>query len=422
MKFIRFMFILVLALSVVYILLHKMNKTKAVIPPPSPSSPVNRVMVVEEPEDPTPACTFLYPQKTHFRGSLNYKNGIPILVAEGTPSEIGDQVGVLAVLPARDAHSYPRQMFEQHAHYRRFVKNIIWRKLMTAGEQLLANSPSAYRTEFNQIARRINRENLLAGNTLFDIKNEYDIQLACSSIAVLPERSGTGGLLFGRNLDYPSGGYLHNYAMVIVYKPTGKRAFAAVSYPGVIGCLTGMNEAGVCVAVLEVKALKQGTTKFTTRGVPYAFCYRRILEECSSVDDARRLLPSLNIDTANSLAICDTRTACVFEMTPDGFAERPSENGACCCANHFVMERFRPAVEPSTNSIVRLESLRKAASKDRLGIADIQQALDDVCSQETTLQTIVFEPSQLTMHVGVGVIPSTKAKLRKINLSKVLKP
>ena len=74
----------------------------------------------------------------------------------------------------------------------------------------------------------------------------------CSAVLVEAGQSKTGGPMLARNLDYPSLGYVHEYTLVTVYKPNDKHAFAAVGFPGLLGCLSGMNDAGLTVAVLEV--------------------------------------------------------------------------------------------------------------------------------------------------------------------------
>ena len=45
-----------------------------------------------------------------------------------------------------------------------------------------------------------------------------------------------------------------------------------------VGCFSGMNDAGLTVAVMEAYQ------------VPFALCLRRLLEQCSSIEEARALL------------------------------------------------------------------------------------------------------------------------------------
>src|SRR5947209_15558270 len=44
---------------------------------------------------------FRYPEGRHGKGELRYVHGLPVLSVAGTPDEIGEQVGVLALRPAR---------------------------------------------------------------------------------------------------------------------------------------------------------------------------------------------------------------------------------------------------------------------------------------------------------------------------------
>ena len=103
--------------------------------------------------------------------------------------------------------------------------------------------------------------------------------LGCSVLIVGPEQSQTKGPLFGRNLDFPTLGYLQEYSLVTIFHPAGKKPFVAVTFPGCIGVLSGMNRAGLALAVLEVYESKDQSMPFDSRGTPYAMCFRKILED-----------------------------------------------------------------------------------------------------------------------------------------------
>ncbi len=120
------------------------------------------------------------------------------------------------------------------------------------------------------------------GNTLFDIKK----LVACSAMLIDPSRSTTAAPMLGRNLDYPSRGYAQEYGLVTIYRPAGKRAFVSVGFPGLLGCLSGMNASGLALAVLEVFQARLFTRRLDLRGTPYAICFRTLLEECDTVEQA----------------------------------------------------------------------------------------------------------------------------------------
>src|SRR3954468_18946380 len=42
-----------------------------------------------------------YPEARHGNGELRYVNGVPVLTVAGSPEEIGEQLGTLAVKPAQ---------------------------------------------------------------------------------------------------------------------------------------------------------------------------------------------------------------------------------------------------------------------------------------------------------------------------------
>src|SRR5437764_1323359 len=117
--------------------------------------------------------------------------------------------------------------------------------------------------------------------------------------------------------------------------PDGKRAFASVTYPGMLGCVSGINDAGLAVADLTVTDAADGSPKLDPGGVPYTLALRRVLEECATVEEAERLLRSLRRTVRQNVAVCDRTHGAVFEITPRTLAVRRPDEGVCACTNHF---------------------------------------------------------------------------------------
>src|SRR5687768_3169623 len=55
-----------------------------------------------------------YTDGKHGKGELKHINGLPVLVVEGTPEEIGEQVAVLTEKPLGRLFPFPRKMVEAH--------------------------------------------------------------------------------------------------------------------------------------------------------------------------------------------------------------------------------------------------------------------------------------------------------------------
>ncbi|HLZ07855.1 MAG TPA: C45 family peptidase, partial [Chloroflexota bacterium] len=217
--------------------------------------------------------------------------------------------------------------------------------------------------------------------------------------------------LFGRNLDYPTLGFLHEYSLVTVYRPTGKRAFASVGVPGFVGCLSGMNDAGLAIAVLEVYTSADNSATFNPKGTPYAMCYRRVLEECATVEEAEKLLRSMERTTRNNLAICDRKGGAVFEITPKTLKVRRSADGLCPCTNHFRTKEL--AVDTDCARFVALE---KCKALEQIGVADLMKLMNSANQGNNTFQTMIFEPKPLKLHLSIGRLPSSAYEPKLLEL------
>src|SRR5262249_18315158 len=140
-----------------------------------------------------------------------------------------------------------------------------------------------------------------------------------------------------RNFDFPPlGDDLPKYTLVMIYRPKGKRAFAAVGFPGLIGHPSGINDVGVALATNEITSAGDDSPRFNATGVPMASHFRRVMEECGSVAEVEKLLRSAKLTTMGSVTVCDKKEGVVFEVTPRTVAVRRADRGVCVCTNHFV--------------------------------------------------------------------------------------
>jgi hypothetical protein len=349
-----------------------------------------------------------FAEAKHGKGELSYINGVPVVQVEGKPAEIGDEMAILTAKSAEKLLGYPKD-------YMKSMKmEFSWPLVLKMAQGMFPQFPPAYQEELETGIKvaHLNRELVIAANAVFDIKR----MMGCATLIVEPERSATKHMIFGRNLDFPTLGYLHEYSIVSVVRPEGKHAFVSVGLPGLTGVLSGMNDAGLTLAVLECyPAVKDDSPKFDAKGIPYAMCFRRLLEECATVEEAEKLLKTMKRTTRVNLAICDKTTSAVFEITSKTVAVRRAENGVCPCTNHF-----RTPDLATDTKCWRYAILEKCQDKDagNLDVAAVAKKMDEV-SQTTgdqTFQTMVFEPATLTLHVAFGKPPASKLPLKTIEL------
>jgi len=344
-------------------------------------------------------------------GELKYINDVPVLSVAGSPTEMGRQIAALTGPQIKQLIDYPKRLLTRRAGAEEGVA-----KYLSMCRTLFRQLPEEYREEMRATADQLGLEpdlGLLA-NFLPDI---YRRGFSCSSLIVEPEHSATAAPIFGRNLDFYTLGMLDKYTLVTVYHPKGKRAFVSIGFPGLFGCLSGMNEAGLTAAVHEVFLSRDGAEIFNPRGIPYTFAIRRVLEQCSSVEEVEREFQAMERTTIINLALCDARKSKVLEMTPKTVASRGAIDGICACTNHFRTDELAVFAW-----CPRYRRLIQARSKERLTVADVAQKMHEVNLVSLTVQTMIFEPAALRLHLAFGSCPSSALPLKVVELKPLLTP
>jgi len=338
------------------------------------------------------------------QGELRYINELPVLRLSGTPEQMGRQGAALMAGALAQVSDYPRRLLQRARSGER------WEQIVAQAKALLAHAPADHRREMEAFAAasKLDIELGVIANTLPDI---YRARFACSSLIVSARRSATGGPLFGRNLDFYTQGFLDKYSLVTVYRPEGKHAFVSVGFPGLFGCLSGMNDAGLALAVHEVYFSADGSPMFNPEGVPYLFAFRRVLEECSTVDEAAEMLRDMERTTKLNLAVCDPKDAAVLEMTPKTLHVRRGEDGLLACTNHFRTEGLA-----MLRICPRYDRLMQAGELRRIGLKQMHAKLQQVAISRLTVQTMVFEPAALKLHLAIGSCPAARLPLKPLEL------
>jgi hypothetical protein len=359
------------------------------------------------------ADTRSYAEGRSGNGELKYINDLPVLMVVGTPEEMGRQAAALTGDVVKKLADYPRKLVQQRSNGKERLAKCI-KMCHSLVPQLSDDHRKEMRAAFEQLG--VDRELGLLGNLLPDV---YRGGFACSSIVVEAGHSATGGPLFGRNLDFYTLDMLGNYSLVTVHRPKGKHAFVSIGFPGMFGCLSGMNDAGLALAVHEVFASRDGGSMFNPKGEPYTFCFRRILEDCTTVAEAEKLLRAAPHTTLLSLSVCDPKDDAVFEVTPSNVADRRSTDGILACTNHF---RTSELAIPLLKWCPRYQKLAQARKVDKLDVSDVAKKLDEVHMAGLTVQTMIFEPATLKLHLAIGSCPSSALPMKTLELKPLFKP
>ena len=116
--------------------------------------------------------------------------------------------------------------------------------------------------------------------------NLFPEMFHCCGITATGKATKDGTLYHTRVLDYSAGTDLQSSAFLMVATPQNGHSFLNVTYAGFIGSVTGMNETKISIG--EIGGLGYGNWN----GIPMSFLLRSILEEASSLDEAKKILSS----------------------------------------------------------------------------------------------------------------------------------
>jgi len=262
----------------------------------------------------------------------------------------------------------------------------------------------AHRAEIHALADALHmdeREAMLA-NCFLDLAP----MAACSTIALPRAASEDGVARLGRNLDFPSLDVADKHSVLLIYHPEGRYAFAAVSWPGLIGVLSGMNEHGLTLANMEVAR----PSRFPV-ALPYTMLYRTVLERCRTVNEAVHLLQTTPRQTANNLMLMDASgDRAVAEITPDGVVVRRADDRSALISTNHQRGPNADGAEYKAGLCDRYDLLHATAA-EHFGKID-ERAVEQLLAQvdvRMTLQAMVFEPETRTLYLATGTNAATHA-------------
>ena len=262
-----------------------------------------------------------------------------VLTLWGTPRERGFAQGYLLAesILAGIAHDFERTLKPFLPAYENVVKKVVvprfafdereTAELEGLFEGIKAHVP-AEKLVVAALGRAVDLVDLKALNTFGDWYG-----LGCSSLAIWGRLTTDGETLVGRNFDFPGFDLVLKHQYVVVRAGDGEaRGHVGVSYPGCIGTLTGMNVAGVFVAVHDVR-VKPTLDKAMRPNVPRLLAVRRLLEQtqgaqaCLQARDLVRTWPTLYGN--NLMVVAPERAAGVPRAAVLEYDCRDDLDGGC---------------------------------------------------------------------------------------------
>jgi predicted choloylglycine hydrolase len=370
---------------------------------------------------------------------LKNKHGLWEMYVAGNAIERGNKIGLLSqelIVKQEDA------IIE---YIKKAISSDFAFKFLRVGAGIYNRSLGKYIPEENKeeiyaISRYASSKYTWTGNNYQRMMNYYsahDIGQAmqftgfsgCSALAVWGDKTRDGKLLVGRNFDFNIGDRFAEDKILLFVNPAKGYRHAFVTWGGMIGVISGMNERGLCVMVNSVPSdipLSAAT--------PVTILARRILQYAKNIDEAVIIAQKNRtfISEQFIIASAEDNKAVAIEKTKDGQAVYSTSTSYLLCTNHFQSEELaikNSEKNSSHNRMDRMSELLDAAPsftsrnmvdflRDKKGKngTDIGLGNENSINQLIAHHSIVFHPDSKTL--WISTYPYQEGAFLAYNLNK----
>ncbi|WP_344834056.1 C45 family peptidase [Chryseobacterium ginsenosidimutans] len=163
--------------------------------------------------------------------------------------------------------------------------------------------------------------------------------VGCTSLAVWNENTEDGDLLIGRNFDFYVGDDFAKNKLIEFVEPENGIPYISVSWPGMIGVVSGMNKEGITVTINAGKSKIPLTAK-----TPISLVTREILQYATTIDEAIEIAKKRKVFVSESILVgsANDKSAVIIEVSPDNFGVYKVENTSrVFCTNHFQSDAYK---------------------------------------------------------------------------------
>ncbi|MDD3876137.1 MAG: C45 family autoproteolytic acyltransferase/hydrolase [Bacteroidales bacterium] len=244
--------------------------------------------------------------------------------------------------------------------------------------------------------------------------------VGCTSFAAWDGKSEDSTLIIGRNFDFYVGDDFSKEKIVAFYNPDQGYKFMSVTWGGMIGVVSGMNEKGLCVTI---NAAPSGIP--TSAKTPVSILTREILQYAQNIEEAIEISRAHETFVAESFLIgsAQDNKAVIIEKSGETLGVFESDVSNLSCVNHFQTEPFqtdplnaesieisdspyrKKRVDELLASMTPLNYLKVATIlRDREGPGNQNIGMGNpyAINQLIAHHSVIFEPSRLMVWVSTN--------------------
>ncbi len=356
------------------------------------------------------------------------ETGIWELYAEGSPFNRGFAIGKMCI----QLLDYQEEVFTSQLY--EIVPGALYRSFLIKGMRIYNRKladfvPIEYQREIygvslsapdglDHIGSKYQRK--LSFHAAHDIGHAFQNMGFVSGCTALTMRdsSSNGTIILGRNFDFYVGEEFAQNKIMSFIRPDNGYAFASISWPGMMGVVSGMNEKGICIA------LNAGPSDMP-KGVktPVTILAREILQYASTLDEAKSIALKRDVFVSENFIIASGREdqAIIIEKSPGSTSFFETTHIPLVCTNHFQTAKnlnisSNLSAQTETSSGYRFERVMELHGSsshnkvdDLISILQNTQGLNNknlglgnelAINQLTGHHSIIFNPSKKLIYVA----------------------
>ncbi|MEO8933746.1 MAG: C45 family peptidase [Xanthomarina sp.] len=283
------------------------------------------------------------------------------LYVTGDPYQIGLHTGSLTEeLFEKQEHAFLSKVDELVPS--KFKQKLLRKMLAWYNRKMYLHIPEEYKAEILGVSK-------YAGDAYDYVADDYlrilyfhsahdighalqDLMLVgCSSFAAWGDKTEDGQLLIGRNFDFYAGDDFAEDKIIAFVKPTKGYNFMSVTWAGMLGVVSGMNDQGLTVTINAGKSDIPWVAK-----TPISILTREILQYASNIEEAIEIAKKRQVFVSESILVGSAKDnkAITIEVSPKNFGVYEVGNSnQLICSNHFQSDAY---AKDEKNSKHKVES------------------------------------------------------------------
>ncbi len=295
------------------------------------------------------------------------------LVARGeNPLDLGNTVGILS----EDLVKKQEEIFMEQVETfvpSKFKQYFLRKFLAWYNRKIYLNVKEEYKVEIYGVSQYSSDKFDLLGSKYLKslyLHGAHDIGHAmqdlalvgCSSFAVWGDQTVDGELIIGRNFDFYAGDEFAQDKMIQFIEPAEGYRFVAISWAGMIGVMSGMNQQGITVTINAGKSDMPLVAK-----TPISLVAREILQYASTTEEAIKIAKEKQVFVSESIMVgsANDNKAILIEMSPEKFGVYDVPNTSrLICTNHFQSDTY----SDDENNLEHIASSHSKFRHDRLEV------------------------------------------------------